>query len=150
MARQDALLKLHSQLIAQRDELRKLLGVELGSAAAPELSGEDSYDSASGDADREVTTQLAVLESRELAKVERAIQALKEGRYGQCEGCEKKIPVARLNVLPYTTLCIDCQRKLEEGHHRRASGQPNWEAAYDFQVRLVDSELTLADIKIDE
>lgn len=150
MARQDALLKLHGQLVAQRDELRKLLGVEMISAAAPEAGIGDAYDNASDDADREVTTQLAALESRELAKVERAIQALRDGRYGECEGCLKKIPVARLNVLPYTTLCIHCQRKWEEGSHDRAGATPDWEAAYHFQARMVDPELTLADISIDD
>ena len=33
--------------------------------------------------------------------------------YGLCEVCECKIPMARLNALPYATICITCQREIE-------------------------------------
>lgn len=38
-----------------------------------------------------------------------------------CERCGKPIPRARLKALPKTTLCVECQKLLEQGHpnHRR-------------------------------
>ncbi|HEY6628360.1 MAG TPA: TraR/DksA C4-type zinc finger protein [Acidimicrobiia bacterium] len=46
-----------------------------------------------------------------LGKVERALENIENGRYGICESCGKPIPMARLDVLPYVTLCVDCARK---------------------------------------
>ncbi len=46
-----------------------------------------------------------------LGKVERALDNIETGRYGICESCGKPIPMARLDVLPYVTLCVDCARK---------------------------------------
>ena len=40
---------------------------------------------------------------------------MKQGSYGVCEGCSGAIPIARLNALPYATLCIECQRAAEDG-----------------------------------
>ena len=45
--------------------------------------------------------------------MERALRRLKTGTYGKCEACSTKIPVARLNALPYSTVCIKCQREIE-------------------------------------
>jgi DnaK suppressor protein len=108
----------------------------------------DLGDVANDDAEREVNTQLASLETRELAKIERAIRAIREGRYGSCEVCEKPIPIERLRALPYTPFCVECQRKQER---RRATGDADadWESAYEYQVRQTDQELTLSDIHID-
>jgi DnaK suppressor protein len=43
-----------------------------------------------------------------LAQVEEALGRLRAGAYGICEGCGKPIPVARLDAVPYTKLCVDC------------------------------------------
>ena len=37
-----------------------------------------------------------------------------------CKSCAGKIPVGRLNALPYSTLCIECQREME--HYPSAGG----------------------------
>jgi DnaK suppressor protein len=46
-----------------------------------------------------------------LRKVEWALAKIEDGTYGICESCGKSIPLARLDVLPYATLCVDCARK---------------------------------------
>ena len=43
-----------------------------------------------------------------LIAVERALQKLDEGTYGQCEGCGKPIGEDRLEAMPATRFCIDC------------------------------------------
>src|ERR1700746_2207270 len=98
MARREALLRLHKSLMARRDDLRKRLGGELKDLRGLQTdawSG-DSADLAFDSGSEEVTSQLAELESRELSQIERALSRLKQGTYGVCEGCQKKIPVARL------------------------------------------------------
>jgi DnaK suppressor protein len=61
----------------------------------------------------EISSQLAEVESRELASIENALERMRNGQYGSCEYCGCKIPMARLNALPYATVCIACQRDVE-------------------------------------
>ncbi len=46
-----------------------------------------------------------------LRKAENALERLEQGAYGICESCATAIPVARLEVLPYTTLCVECAQR---------------------------------------
>lgn len=62
---------------------------------------------------RNVTAELTELESRELEQVESALQRINEGKYGVCDGCSKNIPMARLQALPYATMCIKCQQEAD-------------------------------------
>jgi DnaK suppressor protein len=43
-----------------------------------------------------------------LRKVDRALERVAAGGYGICESCGNSIPVERLDVLPYSTLCVEC------------------------------------------
>src|SRR5438067_12272195 len=105
MARQDALLRLHKSLLARRDHLRKKLTEELANMRS---SGEgDSADVAFENGSDEMASQLAEFDARELTQIERALARLKQGTYCLCVACQKKIPVGRLNALPYTTCCIE-------------------------------------------
>jgi DnaK suppressor protein len=49
-----------------------------------------------------------------LEQVEGALERIRAGVYGKCERCNKDISLARLNVLPYAELCIECQEKEEK------------------------------------
>jgi DnaK suppressor protein len=42
-----------------------------------------------------------------LSKVTHALERVAAGTYGICEVCGNAIPVERLDVLPYSTLCIE-------------------------------------------
>jgi DnaK suppressor protein len=99
----------------------------------------------------EVASQLAELESRELLQVERALTKLKHGTYGLCEGCGKKIPVARLNTLPYIATCIECQREMEiYGHWGGRGAAGNWDKVSEVETPLEDQrEVDLADLEMD-
>ena len=47
-----------------------------------------------------------------LHKVDHALERVAAGVYGLCESCGKSIPLERLDVLPYATLCIEDAAKL--------------------------------------
>jgi len=79
----------------------------------PSAASGDAADAAFDTGSEEIASQLAELEARELRQIERAIGKIKTGTYGVCEGCQTKIPVARLNALPYSTLCVKCQQEME-------------------------------------
>jgi len=116
MARKDLVLKLHATLVLRRDALRKALAGDLSLLKSlPEQTGGDVVDAALDAASDEISSQLAEVESRELAQIESALERIREGNYGLCEVCGCKIPQARLTALPYAMTCIDCQRASETG-----------------------------------
>ena len=124
MARKDALLNLRAILVRRRDALRSALAGDL--SLLRELRSEspgDLVDAALDSSHDEISSQLAEVESRELASIENALERMRSGQYGSCEYCGGKIPMARLNALPYATMCIGCQRDAERtglsgpGHH---------------------------------
>lgn len=47
-----------------------------------------------------------------LNKVNRALERVADGSYGICEVCGNAIPVERLDVLPYSTLCVEDASRL--------------------------------------
>jgi len=47
-----------------------------------------------------------------LAQIESALERLDGGTYGTCVTCRKPIPVARLEVRPYSTQCVACASKV--------------------------------------
>ena len=153
MARRDALLRLHKSLIARRADLLKRLGVELqdlGHGQLAEASG-DSADAAFDSGSDEIASQLAELEARELNQVLRALARLKQGSYGRCEVCSAKIPVARLNALPYSTLCIKCQREIENHGEfgDAACRNADWDRVADTEHRYSERrEVDISDIEM--
>lgn len=148
MARKDALLRLHESLTLKRDSLRKKLDSDL-SSLGPSGSTGDVCDAASEGAKKELDSQLAALESRELSQIESAIQMIRDGRYGMCEDCDERIPIARLKALPYTPMCIDCQRKRELLGTTGEEFDANWETVYEYEGSSRDRDLTLGDLDVD-
>jgi DnaK suppressor protein len=47
-----------------------------------------------------------------LSKANRALERIDAGTYGICESCGKAIPIERLEVLPYSTLCVECAARV--------------------------------------
>ena len=138
MARKDALLRLHKSLVDRRDELLARLGGEIKDLVHQSWKSGDSADMAFDSGSEEVSSQLAQLESRELMKIDRAIERLKRGDYGACEVCQKKIPIARLNALPFSTTCIQCQREMESGGPWRSGSRDDWGMVSDVEARMTE------------
>ena len=44
-----------------------------------------------------------------------ALERVRQGTFGQCEGCQQQIPRTRLNAVPHARFCVECQRKSEQG-----------------------------------
>ena len=63
--------------------------------------------------ERETALRVASGESEWLLDVQDALERIKAGRYGDCEGCQSTIPKKRLEVFPAARYCIECQSKLE-------------------------------------
>lgn len=154
MARKDALIRLHSRLVKRRDALRKALNGDLDSLReyASTFTVGDSVDAAVDTAHDEISSQLAELESRELEQIEHALERIEQGAYGRCEFCSGKIAEPRLNALPYTTTCIECQRENERtggyAHARAGSVAARWDKL-DDKRNEEERDIDLSDFEMD-
>jgi|YNPNPStandDraft_1061719.scaffolds.fasta_scaffold12250_3 DnaK suppressor protein len=52
-------------------------------------------------------------ERAEIEMVMDAFELLKQGKYGLCVHCNEEIPIARLEILPFTQYCTKCQEMME-------------------------------------
>jgi len=157
MARKDALLRLTSRLVSRRDALRKAINGDLDSFQKfSTVTGVgDNVDAAVDSANDEISSQLVEIESRELGQIEHALQRIAAGVYGRCEFCGGKISEARLNALPYTNSCIDCQRENERlGQNRGFEDMQRWAKVFekpsddsegDAQINLSDFEMDFSE-----
>jgi DnaK suppressor protein len=146
MARKDTLLELKQILVRRRDALRNALAGDLSMLRElrQQASG-DVLDAALDSAQDELSSQLAEVESRELTNIEVALERMRTGEYGCCEGCGEGIPMARLQALPYATMCIQCQREAEK--HGDAHGTAgNWGRVNDS---MFDNDTASSDLEID-
>tara|TARA_R110002072_G_scaffold70267_2_gene169864 strand:+ start:421 stop:738 length:318 start_codon:yes stop_codon:yes gene_type:complete len=59
----------------------------------------------------EVDEKLEAGAIREIDAIKAALERIEAGQYGICTSCGDEIAAARLQALPYTTLCIACASK---------------------------------------
>ncbi len=109
-----AVLKIRERLIANRGELLKLIRASQSvERDAGDLTFSNEIDLASSLEGREMIFQLTSRDRNELKLIEEALFRINNGSYGECESCEKKITLKRLQIMPLTTLCIECQEAAE-------------------------------------
>ena len=82
-----------------------------------DLSGYSYHmaDMASDDYERDFSLGRATDEQKMLYLIDEAMKRIKDGTYGSCLQCSKPIPARRLAALPYSELCIECQKSSDEG-----------------------------------
>ena len=114
MGRKDAILKLRQVLLHRRDALRKALAGDLTSLRNCGIKRRRHARRGVDCAQDEISSQLAEVESRELAQIESALERMRNGTYGICEVTGKPIPLARLQALPYATMCIEAEAEAEK------------------------------------
>jgi DnaK suppressor protein len=61
----------------------------------------------------EVLESLGNNAQQELAMINTALKRIESAEYFYCQTCGEEISPARLEVLPFNSLCIDCADKLE-------------------------------------
>ncbi len=69
--------------------------------------GTDSFE-------QDISLGLMENEADEIKEIEEALERIKDGSFGLCESCKKKVPKERLRAIPYARLCVNCKKK-EEG-----------------------------------
>ena len=55
-------------------------------------------------------TRRSLLENEEqiLEEIASALERIEQGNFGRCEECQREIPKARLEAIPYARYCVDC------------------------------------------
>jgi DnaK suppressor protein len=110
------LLKLRAQL--ERDiAIKDHQVAEDGDDLDPERGGVSNHmaDDANETAEQETMLTLRSSAERQLAHVNEALERIEDGSYGTCSNCGKPINPARLDALPFSTLCINCQNLADKG-----------------------------------
>jgi DnaK suppressor protein len=111
------LSKFKKTLEAKRDELEQV--VRKRDAITIEKSA-DALDEVQHAAERELAIRNLDRESHLLRNVRSALRRIDDGSFGICLHCEEEISPKRLNAVPWTALCIQCQeqadRNREEGN----------------------------------
>ena len=108
------ILKIQERLAQDR---KRLMGMLRSSKEVErtinDITFSNEIDLASSLEGREMAFQLSSRERNELRMVEEAIFKIKGDTYGVCDNCSKYITLKRLEILPLTALCIECQENLE-------------------------------------
>lgn len=71
--------------------------------------------------ERELAMNIASSEQAVLYQIDEALKRIDEGAYGLCQSCDQAIAMNRLKAVPYTSMCIDCQRTQEQKAKRSPS-----------------------------
>lgn len=102
------------QLLKKRDDLeQRLRGItrDVRHEDNP-LSGDWEEQAVQRESD-EVLDALGNEARRELEQIKRALARIDSGDYPYCSDCGEEINKARLESLPYTSLCVECAHKKE-------------------------------------
>ena len=96
-----------SELLKAADETRgQGMGVEQDDLA-------DEVDLASSEWGQAMNLRLRDRELVLLKKINKALEKIKKGEFGECERCGDEISIKRLDARPVAELCIRCKEELE-------------------------------------
>ncbi len=112
--RKKFLALMRKRLEAMRAQLANEVDQELKSKREENKDeGMDTYDLASEERAQELSSILSDREVSKIREIEDALERLDEGTYGICASCGMEIAEARLEAMPFTRLCRDCQQDYE-------------------------------------
>jgi DnaK suppressor protein len=104
---------LRQMLEERRREIQQKLRSLRETLPAEVVEVKDAEEQSVADFVQEVDFALMEMKSATLAKIDGALRRLEDGRYGVCDECGLEIAEARLQAVPFASLCRDCQEQLE-------------------------------------
>jgi RNA polymerase-binding transcription factor len=109
------------RLEERQQELRKIVSrTEQDGRAADSENAQDIADKAANSYNKEFLFHQSNNERQLLAMVEGALDRIRTGTFGQCISCGEEINAKRLEAVPWTRFCINCQEKMERGQLENA------------------------------
>jgi DnaK suppressor protein len=107
------LQKFKDRLATRQQELRALAARTRHAGRATDVHAADVSDRASGSYEKEFAFGQTTNVTGLIRLTEEALQRIAEGTFGQCVLCEKEINPKRLEAVPWTRYCLDCQQTVE-------------------------------------
>ncbi len=104
----------------QQQLRRNVTRVEQDGRASDQDTAQDIADRAASSYTKEFLFHQSNSERQLLQMVEGALSRIREGTFGECISCGKEINPKRLEAVPWTRYCIECQEKLEQGRVEEA------------------------------
>jgi RNA polymerase-binding protein DksA len=98
------------KLLQRKAELRKRLDAIDRDIKHEDMSS-DWTEQATERENDEVLASLGVASKNELTKINDALKRIESGEYFTCSVCGKDIPPERLELLPFSTTCVNCAGK---------------------------------------
>jgi DnaK suppressor protein len=104
--------RLKMMLEMRQRELRLSIEHQRQSARRAEVEP-DAVDQAVSSNEKESLLQRSNREKGLLLQVESALGRIRDGSFGQCHSCGNEIAGVRLEAVPWTRYCIECQENFE-------------------------------------
>ena len=99
---------------------RNVSRTELDGRQSDDDSAQDIADRAASSYNKEFLFHQSNSERQLLQMVENALERMHDGVFGQCVSCGEDINPKRLEAVPWTRYCIQCQEKMEQGRLEHA------------------------------
>jgi len=104
------------RLETRQQELRRTVNRnQADGRSADEDTAQDIADRAASSYNKEFLFSQSNNDRQLLMMVDGALARIREGSFGECISCGKEINSKRLEAVPWTRHCIECQEKLEQG-----------------------------------
>lgn len=116
--KEEKLKIIKNKLLAEEEDIKKRM-VELKKDdpfSDPEYSNDNAAvdnDVREQEAHQRIEAELETLKER-ATDVINALKRIEKGRYGYCKRCNKEIPEKRLELIPETIYCVECEGQLKK------------------------------------
>jgi len=101
-------------LLEQREQfLSHTQGILAGEVHLDSDDFPDEIDTAVSESSLSLTGRMRERERGLLNKIEKSLEKIERGSYGECEGCGEEIGVERLRARPVADFCIACKDEQE-------------------------------------
>ena len=112
-------------------------------------SGQHQGDAGSDAYDRDFALSVLANEQDALYEIEQALRRIQSGSYGVCEMSSHKIPIARLEAIPFARLTVECQGQWEKEYGKRRF-RPSNEVGFSGGNYLEDEDSETVSLDEDE
>lgn len=118
--------RLRARLLALRDELLAAGNIDIPPARTDVVAQPDEDEAPLTEMTQAIASSRNRERSERLEAIADALARLDEDpdEFGLCETCEEPIGSKRLELMPWVTLCVACQEKLER-ENRAPGGRKN-------------------------
>jgi DnaK suppressor protein len=109
--------KFRKRLLDLREQISRSFKGSSAEAKNPDESAGSQHqaDQGTDDFDRTINMELTEREFHILRQIDRALEKIEDQTYGICDISGEDIPVARLEAVPYATMTVKAQDRLEKG-----------------------------------